>query len=132
MVSEQDLIGAWQLIAHYYLEDDGSTSEGPLGDDAVGLLIYHQSGHMAASMMRTRPATDGTATYLGSADDFLSYAGRWQLREGAVVHRVSIGSHARVIDTEQVREVLLTDGRLRLRRRLGGPHDYVVMDWQHA
>ncbi|RAJ32107.1 lipocalin-like protein [Kitasatospora sp. SolWspMP-SS2h] len=131
MASEQDLVGVWQLIAHYYLEEDGSISEGPLGDDAAGLLIYHQDGYMAASLMRTRPA-DSDEAYLGSTDDFLSYSGRWQVRGDTVVHRVSIGSHARVVDTEQVREIVLRDGGLRLQRRLGGPHAHVVMDWQRA
>ncbi|WP_033213222.1 lipocalin-like domain-containing protein [Kitasatospora phosalacinea] len=131
MASEQDLVGAWRLIAHYYLEEDGSTSEGPLGDAAAGLLIYHQDGYMAASLMRTRPAA-GAETYLGSADDFLSYSGRWQVRGDTVVHQVSIGSHARVVGTEQVREVVLRDGELRLQRSLGGPHAHVVMDWRRA
>ncbi|MGW4384833.1 lipocalin-like domain-containing protein [Kitasatospora sp. NPDC004531] len=131
MVSEGDLVGAWRLIAHYYREDDGSTSEGPLGDAAAGLLIYHQDGYMAASLMRTRPADAGEA-YLGSTDDFLSYSGRWQVRADTVVHQVSIASHARVVNTEQIRQVRLQDGELRLERRLGGPHDYVVMDWKRA
>ncbi len=48
------------------------------------------------------------------------------------MHDVVIGSHARVVNTEQVREVTLDEGRLSLRRRLGGPHEYVVMDWQRA
>ena len=134
MLSEKDVVGTWRLVAHYYLEDDGSTSEGPLGDQAEGLLIYHEDGHMTASMMRTKPATsqDGSppATYLGSADDFLGYAGRWRLNDGVVVHDVSIGSHPRVVNTQQIREIQLHDGHLRLRRRLGGPHAYVVMDWR--
>ncbi len=35
------------------LENDGSVSEGPLGDKAAGLLIYHEDGYMAASLLRT-------------------------------------------------------------------------------
>jgi hypothetical protein len=136
MLAEKDLAGIWRLAAHYYLEDDGSTSEGPMGDQADGLLIYHEDGYMAASLMRTGPQTsqNGTPppTYLGSTDAYLGYSGRWHVRDNTVVHEVIIGSHPRVVHTEQVREVEVGETRLRLVRRLGGPHDCVVMDWRRA
>jgi hypothetical protein len=136
MLSNEDLIGSWRLISHYYLDDDGTRTEGPLGDHAEGLLIYHEDGYMAASMMRTEPEknSDGAppATYLGSADDYLGYSGRWQLLDGVIAHQVSIGSRQRVVNTEQLREVALNDGCLSLRRHLGEPHSYVVMDWRRA
>lgn len=135
MLSEKDLVGVWRLAAHFYLENTGSTSEGPMGDRADGLLIYHEDGYMAASLMRTKPLTeDGSppATYLGSTDNYLGYSGRWHVRDNTVVHQVVIGSHPRVVHTEQVREVTVNDSGLRLLRRLGGPHHSVVMDWQRA
>lgn len=136
MLSEKDLAGSWRLVAHYYLEEDGSTSEGPMGDQADGLLIYHDDGYMAASLMRTKPLNneDGgrSPSYLGSIDDYLGYSGRWRLHEDTVVHEVVIGSQPRVVNTEQVRQVSLENGELRLLRHLGGPHDYVVMDWRRA
>jgi hypothetical protein len=137
MLSEKDLAGVWRLVDHYYLEDDGSTSAGPMGRQADGLLIYHDDGYMSASLARTDPVTseDGSPppSYLGSTDDYLGYCGRWQLRDDTVVHQVLIGSHPRVANTEQVRKVEVNeDGQLRLLRRLGGPHDYVVMDWRRA
>ncbi|MEU7616417.1 lipocalin-like domain-containing protein [Micromonospora rifamycinica] len=136
MLAEEDLTGTWRLVAHYYLEHDGAVSEGPLGDHADGLLIYHEDGYMAASLMRTAPPAGGDgsppAAYLGSVDDYLGYSGRWRLRGNTVMHYVIIGSQPRVVGTEQVREVTLDDGVLRLTRHLGGPHDFVVMDWRRA
>lgn len=135
MLSENDLIGSWRLAAHYYLDDDGSTSEGPMGDQADGLLIYHEDGYMAASLMRTSPltATNGLPpAYLGSRDDYLGYSGRWHVRDDTVVHEVIIGSHHRVVHTEQARHVEVGESGLQLTRRLDGPHDYVVMDWRRA
>lgn len=130
MLSEKGLVGVWRLVAHYYLEDDGSISEGPMGDRAEGLLIYHEEGYMSASLMRTGPSTG--AGYLGSTDDYLGYSGRWHVRGDTVVHEVAVASHARVVNTEQVREARLEDDGLRLLRRLGGPHDWVVMDWRRT
>lgn len=135
MLSEKDLIGAWRLENHYYLDRDGSVSEGPLGADAEGLLIYQEGGHMTASMMRTRfPDGDGTPppSYLGSSDNYLGYAGRWSVDGGLVWHEVLVGSHPRVVNTRQVREIRLTERGLSLRRRLDGPHQYIVMDWRRA
>ncbi|MCX5339137.1 lipocalin-like domain-containing protein [Streptomyces atratus] len=137
MLSEKDIEGVWRLKAHFYLEDDGSTSEGPLGDRADGLLIYHADGYMAASLMRTEPPTGQSDSpqeaYLGSVDDYLGYSGRWHIRDDdLVVHQVAIGSHSRVVNTEQVREARMHKGVLRLQRRLGGPHAYVVMDWRRV
>ncbi|MEV4517944.1 lipocalin-like domain-containing protein [Dactylosporangium sp. NPDC049525] len=132
MLSEKDLVGVWRLVAHRYLEDDGSASEGPMGEHADGLLIYHEDGYMAASLMRTGPGTAPPQTYLGSADDYLGYSGRWRVHGETVVHEVLIGSHPRVVNTEQVREATVDGGGLRLLRRLGGPHDAVVMDWRRA
>jgi hypothetical protein len=135
MLSEKDLVGVWRLMAHFYLDEDGATSEGPMGDRADGLLIYHEDGYMAASLMRTESVTgeNSSTPYLGSTDNYLGYSGHWRVRDDTVVHEVIIGSHPRVVNTEQVREVSLDDdGGLRLLRRLGGPHDYVVMDWQRA
>lgn len=136
MVSEKNLVGVWRLVAHYYLDDDGAVSEGPMGDQADGLLIYHDDGYMAASLMRTGPRVgdEGSppATYLGSADDYLGYSGRWRVRDDTVVHEVVIGSHRRVVNTEQIRQVSLTGDGLRLLRRLDGPYDNVVMDWRRA
>jgi Lipocalin-like domain len=137
MLSEKDLIGVWRLVVHFYLNDDGSTDEGPLGNRADGLLIYHEDGYMAASMMRTEPVTteDGSPleTYLGSSDEYLGYSGRWHLRDGVVVHEVVIASHPRVVNTEQLREAQLDDdGCLTLRRHLGGSHQSIVMDWRRA
>jgi hypothetical protein len=136
MFSEKDLAGSWRLVAHFYLESDGSTSEGPMGEHADGVLIYHEDGYMAASLMRTEspPTSEGAApaAYLGSTDDYLGYSGRWHLADDTVVHDVVIGSHQRVVHTRQAREVTFDNDVLRLRRRLGGPHDYVVMDWRRT
>ena len=136
MLREEDLTGVWRLKDLFYLDDGGSTSEGPLGPRADGLLIYHADGYMAASLMRTEPLSgqhgSPPETYLGSADDYLGYSGRWQLRGDVVVHQVAIGSHRRVVNTEQVRDVRMHGDVLRLQRHLGSPHSYVVMDWRRV
>lgn len=133
MLMERDLVGAWRLVSHCYLNEDGSTDEGPLGAGADGLLIYHPSGFMAASLMRTDSwSGDAPAPYLGSVESYLGYSGRWRVEKDAVVHQVVIGSHRRVVNTEQVRGARLTNGLLTLRNRLPDSTRHVVMDWRRA
>jgi len=134
MLSEKDLIGTWRLVSHHYLRGDGSVSEGPMGASADGLLIYQADGYMAASVMRTGESDEAPATYLGSADDYLGYSGRWWVRgeDGVVVHDVVIGSHPRVVRTKQEREVHVTDFGVSLRRPMEGEFRYVVMDWRRV
>ncbi len=140
MPSAEDLNGAWRLVDHFYLGDDGKASPGPLGKRAEGLLIYHSDGFMAASLMRAddptadQPAEADSApvTYLGSVERFLSYSGRWQVDGDLVVHEVAVGSHPRVVNTRQRREARLTDGVLTLRNRVAGEDRYVVMEWRRA
>lgn len=133
MLSEKDVIGVWRLVSHYYLDEDGSTSEGPLGVAAEGLLIYEAAGYMAASVMRTAESATSSATYLGTSADYLGYSGRWWLegQDGVVVHDVVVGSQPRVVRTRQLREARLIDGRLLLSRRLEGTRS-IVMDWERV
>jgi hypothetical protein len=134
VLSEKDVIGTWRLVAHYYLGEDSSVTEGPLGPDADGLLIYQADGYMAASVMRNPESGTPAGTYLGTESDYLGYSGRWWVRgeDGVVVHDVVIGSHPRVVNTQQLREAQVADGGLSLRRWLEGSSQYIVMDWKRA
>ena len=134
MLSEKDLIGVWRLTAHYYLHEDGSISEGPLGKGADGVLIYDATGWMGVGMMRTESVTATADAGTGPPLSFyLGYTGRWRVSGDEVVHEVTVGSHPRVADTDQVREARLHDGGLSLRRPvLPGSTRYIVMDWCRA
>ena len=46
------LIGTWQLERWEIVYDDGRPAECPLGEDAVGYLIYTGDGHVSASLAR--------------------------------------------------------------------------------
>nr|WKU62170.1 Aln5 alnumycin cyclase [uncultured bacterium] len=129
MLSEKDLIGAWRLVSLYYRDEDGSTGEGPLGPAVDGLLIYGEHGYMGVGMMRVgdRPGADHRPGY--PEDCYLGYSGRWRSEGDVVVHDVAIGSHPRVVGTEQVRDVRLDGDRLVLSRPVAGASRRIVMEW---
>lgn len=127
MLSEEDLVGAWRLVSHYYLDGDGSTDEGPLGAQADGLLIYDPRGYLSVALMRT----GGSDPDLPKAA-FMGYAGRWRLDTDVVIHDVEVSSHARIVKTAQVREVRLDPDGLTLRERIDDTPRYLVLHWRPA
>lgn len=45
------LVGSWSLVSYLTRSDDGMIGH-PLGDDALGLLLYTSDGHMSGHLMR--------------------------------------------------------------------------------
>lgn len=132
MLSEKDLIGTWRLISHFYFHEDGSTSEGPLGIRADGLLIYDAHGYMSVGMMRTDPVIDNGSASSRPPVTYMGYSGRWRLTNSTVVHEVEISSHFRIVKTKQIREARLNDDRLILRECLDGSPWHFVLNWRRA
>ncbi|ARZ66353.1 lipocalin-like domain-containing protein [Streptomyces sp. HU2014] len=108
-----ELAGTWRLVSYVDVDEAGNVSEGPLGPAPEGLLIYHEQGHMAVSMMRTgAPAAAGPGERAGGApparqhETFMGYAGRWRLAdERTVVHHVAVSAHGHQVGQELVREL---------------------------
>ncbi|MBB5118897.1 lipocalin-like domain-containing protein [Streptomyces eurocidicus] len=107
------LTGTWRLVSYVDVDEAGNVSEGPLGPAPEGLLIYHEQGHMAVSMMRTgAPEAAGPGERAGGAaparrpETFMGYAGRWRLAdERTVVHHVAVSAHSHQVGRELVREL---------------------------
>jgi hypothetical protein len=130
VILEKDLIGAWRLVTHFYLDEDGSVTEGQLGASADGLLIYDMHGFMSVGLMRNDHATDPEPEK--PPVTFMGYSGRWRLKDTTVVHEVLVTSHSRILNTQQIREIQLDGGRLVLREYLGGSPRYFVLIWRRA
>jgi hypothetical protein len=118
------LLGTWRLVSYQDIDEDGATSEGPLGPAPTGLLHYLADGYMAVSMMRTgddclgddRRGDDrlGGGEPGGQYETFMGYAGRWDLADGRVIHRAEVSAHPFQIGTDQVRELVLDGDELTL------------------
>lgn len=121
-----DLIGTWELLSYYDIDDFDTKSEGPLGDAPRGLLIYESGGAMSVSMMRTDAAA--------GAVPFMGYAGTWRLSGTEVVHAISVCSNPAWAGTEQVRQLALDADVLTLigAARVNGRTQRRVLTWRRS
>ena len=121
-ISSQDLHGAWRLVGWSLEYADGRAPEYPLGEDAVGFLLYTPDEHVSATLMRkARPATapataaDESVAYSQS----FAYAGRYELRGGTVHHSIEVSNNPALIGITSTRYIDLTEiGRASCRERV--------------
>jgi hypothetical protein len=79
------LRGTWRLESWSLVYEDGRPPEFPLGEDAVGYLMYTTDGHVSASLARAnRPPLDpaSAGSKAQAFDAFFGYAGRFEARAG--------------------------------------------------
>lgn len=98
----EDLAGAWQLVSWSLEYEDGRPSEFPLGRDARGLLLYTSEGRVSATLMGSQPP--------GS----LAYAGRYEVRDGAVYHSIEVATDAGLVGMTTTRHIRREDDVLTL------------------
>jgi hypothetical protein len=105
------LIGAWSLES--FVIDEHNGSEKPrFGPNPVGYQIYTADGHMSATLMGTNrlplAAPDGAASTHAEATqslaNFLSYAGRFEIRGNHVFHHVEVSVFTNLVGTTLERQ----------------------------
>jgi hypothetical protein len=72
------LVGAWELVSCEATAPDGAVSY-PAGPNAIGLLVYTESGHMSATIAEADRPSFSSESKLSASDDeavaaFHSYA----------------------------------------------------------
>ena len=115
VVDAKDLLGAWRLVSWSLVYADGRPSDFPLGEDAVGIIMYTPDGHVSATLMRKeRPAAapaseaDKAAAYSQS----FAYAGRYAVRDGAAFHSIEVATNPALIGITSTRHIELSGDRL--------------------
>jgi len=89
-----DLPGAWRLERWSLDYEDGRPAEFPLGPDARGMLLYTPGGQVSATLMKTNePAAS------------LAYAGRYDVRDGAVYHSIEIATDPTLVGLTTTRHI---------------------------
>lgn len=106
----RDLIGAWRLQSWSLVYEDGRDPEFPLGQDALGFIMYTADGHVSATLSRAQrqAATAGSPSEKAQAyDDSFAYAGRYDVRDGVVFHSIEVATHAGLIGITSQRRIAL-------------------------
>jgi hypothetical protein len=109
------LIGTWRLERWEIVYEDGRPAECPLGEDAVGFLIYTGDGYVSASLARAERApldADDDGSKVRAFDAYFGYAGRYEVRDGAVIHRIAIAPNPALTGVETLRNASLQGDRL--------------------
>ena len=93
-----DLSGAWRLERWSLEYEDGRPAEFPLGPDARGMLLYTPGGptggRVSATLMNT-----------GQPSASLAYAGRYDVRDGAVYHSIEISTDPTLVGVTTTRHI---------------------------
>jgi hypothetical protein len=115
------LVGAWELAEWSERHGDG-TKAYPLGEDALGQLLYSGDGHVAAQLVRADRTKFGSDDWRDASVDeggrafkeYFGYFGTYSidLTRHAVVHHVEGAWFPNVEDSEQERIFKLEDDRL--------------------
>jgi len=120
-VGKNSLVGSWKLLSFEIRCADG-TVRYPLGEDAVGLLIYTDDGSMSVNIMKgKRPhcTSDdiGRRTAeekVACAESCLSYCGRYEVRGDRVVHHTEVSLFPNWVGLSQERMARLVEETLLL------------------
>jgi hypothetical protein len=93
------LVGSWELVSYVLTDpESGGAVDHPLGEDARGLIIYTDDGHMSVQIGASRrpPYTDGdihggtTEERARAAHGYLAYAGTYAVIDDSIVeHHVT-------------------------------------------
>lgn len=114
------LVGTWKLASAWSSTDDGTKRES-FGSSPSGMLTYGSDGRMTvliANGGRKPLSADRVAApekeRAEAFSTFLSYAGRYSLKEGKVIHHVEISSYPNWVETDLVRTVAFEGDRITL------------------
>ena len=142
-MASNPLVGTWRLVSWENRSVvDGEVSY-PLGEDAVGYIMYGQDGYMSVAIMRSDRAKFAAEDLLGggaeeraqAAGTYVSYCGRYEFRGETVVHRVELSLFPNWIGVEQERLVEVAGDRLILSTRptlLGGVRRTAHLIWERV
>ena len=117
MTDPTRLVGDWRLRTWVAESDDGTT-ERPMGEAPMGVLVYSPDGTMITTigpagrprMTSMDPLRGGPdAERLQAAETFIAYSGRYALEGDDVVHTVEMSLYPNWVGTRQVRHVQLSD-----------------------
>lgn len=97
-----DLRGAWRLVRWSFVHDDDRPNALPMGDGALGYILYTPGGEVSATIMRA------------DKSECFAYAGRYEVRDGTVFHSIEISTDPALIGLRSARRIDLQGTRLTL------------------
>jgi hypothetical protein len=107
-IQPDDIVGVWTL-EETYIEDDEGNQTPTLGENPKGRIIYTPDGYMVAITERGgRKPLSNSASENEKAeafDSFMTYSGKWSLKDNVVTHEIDTGSNPSWVGTKRDRTV---------------------------
>jgi hypothetical protein len=141
-MNDHPLIGTWRLVSYELESADGAISY-PYGQDPSGYLIYAADGYMSVAFMTSGRVPYASGDRLRStpeeraaaADSYVSYCGRYELRDDRVIHHIEVSLFPNWVGVAQTRYITLAGNRLTLRTPpllMGGSTQTGHVTWERA
>ena len=141
-MQEALFVGTWRLASFELRNTQGEVSY-PLGEDAVGFIMYANDGRMSVEIMSAeRPVFALDDVLAGSAEEkaaafesYISYCGRYEVRGATVVHHVEVGLFPNWVGGEQERIFEFSGNRLMLStgvRMIRGHEQSAHLIWERV
>ena len=141
-MADNPLVGAWKLVGYECKVGERKLGP-PLGPDAVGYILYTESGHMSVQIgAADRPPfaspdpLGGTVEEKGrAADTYIAYCGTYELFEDRVVHHVEQAFFPNRIGMAMVRYYKLEGDRIDLTTPpllIGGEEKVCTISWERV
>ena len=141
-VTSNPLVGTWRLVSWENRSVDGQISH-PLGEDAVGYIMYSPDGYVFVAIMRPDRPAFAVADLLGgspeeraqAAGSYVSYCGKYEFRGDTVIHQVELSLFPNWVGVEQERLVEVRGDRLILSTRpilFGGMRRTAHLVWERV
>jgi hypothetical protein len=113
-----ELVGGW-LLERWDYAVDGEPRGYPMGEDAVGQILYTSDGRMSAVLsMASRPRLTGDQFHKAPAEErevaaltYVSYGGTYDVVDDVVTHHVEFSLFPNWVGTDLVRQISY-DGEL--------------------
>ncbi len=123
-MTSNPLIGTWRLVSWENRDESGQVSY-PLGEDALGYIIYNADGYMFVAIMSSGRTKFALGDLLGgtpeeraqAAGTYVSYCGRYEFRGETVIHHVELSLFPNWVGVEQERLVEVRGNRLEVSTR---------------
>lgn len=112
-------VGTWKLIS-CELKSSDNQSIYPLGQDAIGYLIYSEAGYMSVVLMKAERTSFVSEDIRAStpeekihaAETYISYCGRYEIQGNKIIHHVEVSFFPNWVGTAQERLFQFEDNHL--------------------
>ncbi len=151
-----EFIGTWKLVSWESKSSDGKISQ-PFGQNPVGYLTYTEDRHMSVAIMKKNRLNieitsqeltkarlvflkpwllvnglkyvKATLRYLQASANYISYSGKYQIKDNKVIHHVEISLFPDWVGIDLERQFEFFDTKLLLiTPPLGGQPQYLTWE----